>query len=92
MISPEVLSTLIGFGLVVLASIVTVFGRLVNKVNSIETKIAQLEKQGDEDRAERKEQTKVLHDLSLSIQKLSGFLEAHNGGLPLSIKKRKNVE
>lgn len=75
--SPEIIATIIAIASGILFSILGVYTQLNSKVSVIDEKIAQLEEQGRIDAAERKEQTKVLHNLALSIQRLSGFLEAH---------------
>jgi len=75
--SPEIVATIIAIGFALIASIIGIYIQINAKVSVIDEKIAQLEEQGRIDAAERKEQTKVLHNLALSIQRLSGFLEAH---------------
>jgi hypothetical protein len=81
MMSPEIIATIIAVGAALIASVIGIYSQLNSKVSVIDEKIAQLEEQGRIDAAERKEQTKVLHNLALSIQRLSGFLEA-NQNLP----------
>ncbi len=75
--SAEIIATILAISFGILASIIGVYIQLNSKVSVIDEKIARLEEQGRIDAAERKEQTKVLHNLALSIQRLSGFLEAH---------------
>jgi hypothetical protein len=86
--SDEVAATLIGFVLVSIGTAIAVFQKLTNRVMEINSKVINLERQSEEDRLERKEQTKVLHNLALSIQKLSSYLEAHQDGFPLNIRPR----
>jgi hypothetical protein len=87
--SDEVAATLIGFVLVTIGTAIAVFQKLVNRVMEINSKVINLEKRSEEDRMERKEQTKVLHNLALSIQKLSSYLEAHQG-LPFNLRPDSN--
>jgi hypothetical protein len=75
--SAEIIATIIAISFAIMASIIGIYIQLNSKVSVIDEKIARLEEQGRIDAAERKEQTKVLHNLALSIQRLSGFLEAH---------------
>ena len=75
--SAEIIATILAISFGILASIIGVYIQLNSKVAVIDEKIERLEEQGRIDAAERKEQTKVLHNLALSIQRLSGFLEAH---------------
>jgi signal transduction histidine kinase len=90
--SEEVAATLIGFVLVSIATAIALFQRLTNQVNEINSKVITLEKRSEEDRLERKEQTKVLHNLALSIQKLSSYLEAHQDGFPLNFRSGRNAD
>lgn len=87
--SDEVAATLISFFLVSIGTAIAVFQKLTNRVLEINNKVINLEKRSEEDRLERKEQTKVLHNLALSIQKLSTYLEAHQG-LPFNLRTDTN--
>lgn len=87
--SDEVAATLIGFFLVSIGTAIAVFQKLTNRVLEINNKVINLEKRSEEDRMERKEQTKVLHNLALSIQKLSTYLETHQG-LPFNFRTDTN--
>ncbi len=87
--SDEVAATLIGFFLVSIGTAIAVFQKLTNRVLEINNKVINLEKRSEEDRMERKEQTKVLHNLAISIHKLSTYLETHQG-LPFNLRTDTN--
>jgi hypothetical protein len=81
--SPEIIATIITIAAATIGTAISIHSRLISKIVSIEIKVNQLEIGAIEDRQERKEQTQVLHSLALSIQKLSGFLEAYQVGFPM---------
>ena len=68
-----------------------IYIRITNKMTKIEEKVECLEKETHEDRKERKELTKALHEISESLAMLKGYLEGNATLKPQRTPRRQSV-
>lgn len=73
----EIIATIASTSVITVGAFIAGYNRLTNKITKMEEKIDSLEKQHAEERTERKELTRVLHEVSESIALLKGYLEGH---------------
>ena len=73
----------------IVGAVIGIYIRISNKMTKLEEKVDSLEKQTHEDRKERKELTKALHEISESLAMLKGYLEGHSNFKPQTRASRK---